>query len=98
MQAHGKSSNMKRTIGISSLSVPLFLACAAVDAQDLAQQRAALKLISDTAADICYTIAQGAHHTEVSVNGEVGAKLTGLVGKIVDLGVKGGEEYKKKES
>jgi hypothetical protein len=56
---------------------------------DLATQRAALKEIREAAADICYTVEQRGQKSEVELTGEVQAKVTGVVAKVADLGVKG---------
>lgn len=45
-----------------------------------------LKLIRETAADICYTIEQRGQKTDVQLQGEVAAKLTGVFGKVADIG------------
>lgn len=54
--------------------------------QDLAQT---LKLITDTAASICYTIEQRGEKSETKISGDAEAKLNGLIAKVTDLGIKG---------
>jgi hypothetical protein len=57
--------------------------------QDLASDAQALKLITETAASICYTIEQQGGRSEAKISGEAEAKLNGLIGKVADLGIKG---------
>jgi hypothetical protein len=68
-----------------------------VAAQDLETQARALKVIRETAADICNTIAQEGGSQVVELSGDVKAKLGGAVAKIADLGVQGAGKYKSEE-
>lgn len=81
-----------------SVGVFLIVSGGTVSAQDLATQKEALKLISETAADICYTVEQNMQKSELSLSGEASAKVKGLVGKIADIGVKGAGQYKSQEA
>jgi YEATS family len=60
-----------------------------VSAQDLDAQTAALQVIRDTARDICYTVEQKGQKSETQLTGDVQAKVSGALAKVVDLGVKG---------
>ena len=62
---------------------------AAAAQPDISAQRAALKEIRETAADICYTVEQRGQKSEAQLTGEVQAKVTGVIAKVTDLGVKG---------
>lgn len=69
-------------------------------AQDLDERnRAALKEIRETAADICLTVQQSGQQTAAEISGKIDAKLNGVISKFVDLGVEGAgklntDEYK----
>ena len=59
-------------------------------AEDIAvQQRAALKEIRETAADICYTVQQKGGRDATELAGEIEAKVNGLAAKVATIGVKG---------
>jgi hypothetical protein len=59
-------------------------------AQDeLGKQQAALKVIREAAADICYTVQQYGQLNETQWSGEVQGKVSGATGKIISLGVAG---------
>jgi len=62
-------------------------------AQNLAEQSAALKVIRDTAADICYTVEQKGQKSQTQLKGDVQAKVDGALAKIVGLGVQGSGEF-----
>jgi hypothetical protein len=62
-----------------------------------AAQRAALKEIRETAADICYTVEQRGQKSEAQLTGEVQAKVTGVVAKVADLRVKGSGKISSQE-
>jgi hypothetical protein len=62
-------------------------------AQTLAQQQAALKAISQTASEICTTAPIHEQHRNVELTGDAKAKLDGVVGKIVGLGLQGAAKY-----
>jgi eukaryotic-like serine/threonine-protein kinase len=65
---------------------------------DLAsRQRAALKDIRETAADICGTIEQRGQQSESEIAGKVQAKLNGVMSKVADLGIEGTGHLKSKE-
>ena len=64
---------------------------------DISIQRAALKEIRETAADICYTVEQRGRKSEAQLTGEVQAKVTGIVSKIADLGIKGSGQISSQE-
>jgi hypothetical protein len=63
-------------------------------ADDLDRQERALKIIRETAADICNTIAQEGGSELVELSGNVKAKLGGAVAKIADLGIEGAGKYR----
>jgi YEATS family len=63
-----------------------------VSAQNLAAQTDALKVIRETAADICYTVEQKGQKSETQLTGDVQAKVNGAIARFVDLGVKGSGE------
>jgi hypothetical protein len=54
-------------------------------AQDIEKQRAVLKEIRETAADICYTVQQEGQQSDRELSGQVQAKLNGVISKVVDL-------------
>jgi hypothetical protein len=62
-------------------------------ADDLDTQRRALQLISDTAADICSTVAREGSHESAELSGDVKAKLGGVIGKVANLGIEGAGKY-----
>jgi hypothetical protein len=66
-------------------------------ADDLENQTRALKVIRETAADICNTIAQEGSSQVVELSGDVKAKLGGAVAKIADLGIQGVGKYRTEE-
>ncbi|WP_271593264.1 hypothetical protein [Bradyrhizobium sp. CCBAU 65884] len=80
--------------GIAVVSLLLRGSASAQD--DLAAQREALKLISGTAADICYTVEQNSRSTEWIAS--LGGRVSGLISKIVGIGVSAAGEYKTKEA
>jgi hypothetical protein len=63
-------------------------------AQTLQQQTAALKVIRDTAADICQTAPIEQTHQSVELSGNAKAKLSGAISKVVNLGISGAAKYK----
>jgi hypothetical protein len=72
---------------------------AAVAAQSFAPQEQALKIIRETAADICSATAvlpQGSS-SEAQLSGEAKAKLGGAVAKLADLGIAGAAKYRSSE-
>lgn len=64
-----------------------------LQAQDPIQQQAALKLIRETAADICATVPVEGVDQNIDLTGAAQAKLAGVVGKVVDLGIDGAAKY-----
>jgi hypothetical protein len=66
-------------------------------ADDLDNQRKALLLIRETAADICLTVAQQGSSESTDLSGKIIAKLGGVVGKVADLGIEGAGKYKSEE-
>jgi hypothetical protein len=85
-------------IVISVGVIPIWLAgLVPALAQDFAQQKEALKVIRETAADICYTVRQQGQQSETQLSGEVQAKLNTVIAKVADLGIKGAGELKSKE-
>jgi len=67
-------------------------------AQNLAQQQsAALKDIREAAADICDKVSQEGQHSETKLSGDVEAKLNGVIGKVVNLGIGGDAELQEEE-
>jgi len=61
-------------------------------AQELEKQSAALKVIRETAADICYTVEQKGQQNETQLKGDIQAKVSGAVAKVLGLGVEGSGE------
>ena len=55
--------------------------------------QAALKLIRETAADICQSVPLTQSNQTVELTGDAKAKLGGAIGKIVDLGIAGADKY-----
>ncbi len=89
----------RRIVTIGRLALLLVLWVASPDiglaqnsTQDLAQT---LKLITETAASICYTIEQRGEKSETKISGEAEAKLNGLIAKVGDLGIKGAADLKR---
>lgn len=62
-----------------------------------ARQRAALKDIRETAADICYTIEQRGQQSESQIDGKVQAKVNWIAEKIIDLGFESTGKLKSRE-
>ena len=62
-------------------------------AQDVNQQQAALKLIHETANELCTTVPIEGGGQNVDLTGSAQAKLTGVISKVVDLGVDGAAKY-----
>ena len=61
--------------------------------QSVDMQEAALKVIRETAADICTTVpTEGSDH-DVDLTGSANAKLDGGIGKIVGLGIEGAARF-----
>lgn len=58
---------------------------ATATAQDLEKQRAALKEIRETAADVCYTVQQEGQQSDRELSGQVKTKLNGVISKVIDL-------------
>lgn len=75
------------------LFVLIFLEMSAVRAQDLEQQKAALKAISETANEICTKVPIENETKNVELTGDAKAKLAGVIGKVVDLGIEGAAKY-----
>jgi hypothetical protein len=61
------------------------LLTAAAQRDDAAARRAALKDISNTAAEICYTVEQRGSKNDAQLQGEVQAKVTGVVSKLANV-------------
>lgn len=75
------------------------LPLSSASAQDdlAARQRAALKEIRETAADICGTVEQRGQQSESEIAGKVEAKISGAIAKIADLGIEGTGRLRSKE-
>jgi hypothetical protein len=69
----------------------------AANAQDLAQQSAALKEIRETAADICYTVEQEGQRSESELSGKVQAQLNGAISKLAELSIEGAGNLKNQQ-
>jgi TPR repeat protein len=77
-------------IVVSALCLASRSYCWAQPDGDIAtQQRAALKDIRETASDICYTVQQQGQASETKLSGDVEAKLSGVITKLTNLGVRG---------
>jgi hypothetical protein len=63
-------------------------------ADTLESQREALKEIRATANDLCSDINSNVTVSELELSGSAKAKLEGLIGKVVDLGIEGAGKYK----
>jgi hypothetical protein len=90
---------MRLHLGIVALIWLGGLIPVAAQQNNLAAQSAALKEIQETAAGICYTVEQKGDKSQAQLMGEVQAKVTGVVAKIADLGIKASgttssEEYR----
>jgi hypothetical protein len=79
-------------IGIAGLTLSV-----GAMADDLETQARALRLIRETAADICNTIAQEGSSQSLELSGDVKAKLGGAVTKMADLGIEGAGKYRTEE-
>jgi hypothetical protein len=79
-------------ICIAGLMLPM-----SATADDLETQARALKVIRETAADICNTVAQEGTSQLLELSGNVKAKLGGAVAKIADLGIEGAGKYRTEE-
>jgi len=66
-------------------------------AQD-AQTERALKMITDTAAQICQTAPLEQTNTGIKLSGDATAKVGGIIGRLADIGVKGAANYQKGHS
>jgi hypothetical protein len=66
-------------------------------ADDIVAQARALKVISETATDICNTVEKEGSSQSAELSGNVKAKLGGVIGKIADLGVEGAGKYSSAE-
>jgi hypothetical protein len=64
---------------------------------NLAAQAAALNVIRETANDICYTVQLKGQTEGTQLSGEIQAKVTGVIAKVADLGVKGAGKLKNQE-
>jgi hypothetical protein len=84
------------TLWLFGLTATL-LASPAFAADDLQQQTEALKLIRETAADICNTIPLEGGNRTVELTGDAKAKLSGTLSKIADLGIEGAAKYKNEQ-
>jgi len=73
---------MRRTV---HWALALMTSAVGVSAQDLAQQSSTLKLIRETAAEICYTVQQEGQQNDKELSGKVQAQLNGVISKVVDL-------------
>ncbi|MGI4880852.1 MAG: hypothetical protein ACRYG4_25590 [Janthinobacterium lividum] len=62
-------------------------------AETLQQQAAALKVIRDTAADICQVAPIEQSSQNVDLSGNAKAKLSGAISKVVDIGISGAAKY-----
>jgi len=68
--------------------VPLaFFFAPAADAQDIEDQAAALKLITETARDICDNVELDGASAKIEAEGEVEAGLSSLLKRLADLGI-----------
>jgi hypothetical protein len=66
-------------------------------ADDVVAQARALKLISESASDICNTVEKEGSSQSTDLSGDVKAKLGGVIGKIADLGVEGAGKFSSAE-
>ena len=80
---------IRMNIAVAVALIALIRSPSATAQQDLERQRAALKEIRETAADICYTVEQRGRKSEAQLTGEVQAKVNGVVAKLADIGIKG---------
>lgn len=86
---------MKKTIRRCCLLTVAF--ALPVCAQELSAQREALRVIRETAADICTGVPLSGSSNQLELSGAAKAKLAGLVAKVADLGVEGAAKYKSSE-
>jgi hypothetical protein len=82
--------------GVIVLALEFALASRA-SADDLDNQKKALQLIKDTAADICSTIAHDGGGSSAALSIDVKGKLGSAVGKLVDLGIDAAGKYNSTE-
>jgi hypothetical protein len=82
---------------IFSLSCLLTPLSSLASADDFVAQARALKLISESAADICNTVEKEGSSQSTELSGDVKAKLSGVVSKIADLGVEGAGKFSSAE-
>ena len=80
--------------GLSCWLIPL---SGIARADDVVAQANALKLISETATDICSTIEKEGSSQSTELSGNVKAKLGGVISKIADLGVEGAGKFSSAE-
>ena len=87
---------MRSKIG-RTCALIFLLACSSstpAAADDIERQARALKLIRDTAADICNTIQQDGSTKDLELSGTAKAKVDGALSKIADLGIEGSANFK----
>jgi hypothetical protein len=89
--------NVRNAIACLSILLTVFVGSPAAAADDLQQQTEALKLIRDTAADICNSIPLEGSSRTVELSGDAKAKLNGTLAKIADLGIEGAAKYKNEQ-
>ena len=85
---------------LSILFVSLFLLfpITRIHAQDIEQQRLALKEIRDTANDMCTRTPLETESQNVELSGDAKAKLAGVIVKVADLGIEGAAKYNQGKS
>jgi hypothetical protein len=62
-------------------------------ADELANQLAAIEVITKAAGDICYTVEQQGSRKEIRLSGDASAELDSVIRKVIDLGIKGAGAY-----
>jgi hypothetical protein len=77
----------------AALTAANLVVASAATADDLETQAKALKIISETATDICNTILQEGSSQSAELSGAVQAKLAGAISKIANLGIEGSGKY-----
>ena len=85
-----------KTIGLLVLFITLYGNYAL--AATLETKQKALEVITKTATDLCNSVSDKTLTSRIELSGDAKAKLNGLIGKVVDLGIEGAGRYISEES
>jgi hypothetical protein len=87
-----------RHVGVAGLAFSFYLGAglhtSAAEQPDLDKEGQALKLIRESANDLCVTAPANSSSDSLAVNGKINANVKGLVAKVADLGAGAAAEYK----